>query len=282
MPNVLRELRSLTGVAANSTVTAKLPVKNRRYDFIALRISDGALALTDSDLASRVKDIRLIADGVKLIDVSATFLLRLSAFYGLRKFSHMILIPLARYEFNTTEEARAFGIGTQNLGNLTLEIDLGAFTNSPSVEVYYWAAPSQEPLGRHIRMKRTVYGSAISTGDLQINDYLDTLRPQGREVGLVGMHFNSRFFDEFSLKTDGQELIGHRVLNAYEQMVLVETDRMASRYFDSAWAQFDFALGSVTNILNLTGVGLLEMEFAAHTAVPGGISIFSETMHSTL
>lgn len=277
----LREVHSSTAVGPNSKLIYKLETGNLRYDYLSFHLDDQAYwavnnptYYTEDQIADLLGNVRVIADGIVLIDVPAKYFYMAKNFYGHRQTVGRLFIPFFRAEMRDIIAERAYGLTTGDIKNLTVELDVKGFM-SLDATLSAMVAPDNRPLGKHFRIQHHSYGATINAGIHKITD----LPILGAGKALGALHFDCpRFFEKFKINLGGAELIntpGGFV--DYEDSVWARTLFANSRYTQTDYTMIDIMCGRASDLVSLD-VSSMVIELDV-TSTANGFGIISEVRY---
>jgi hypothetical protein len=284
MTAITREIHSSNAVSPNSTIIYRLPTRDVRYDALYINIVDqaymtanGGNSYTQEDFEAKFGNVRVIADGVRLVDVPAKYFFRAKNFYGHRLHNDHLAINFFRPEMRDIVAERAYGLTTGDIANLTVEIDVKDF-QSMKMTMLAMVEPDTRPLGKHFRILRHSYGTNLQEGWHTISD----LPIVGSGKKLAALHFDQpQFFGIFKIKVNDRVYIDAPTgLASYENTMYARTMHAASRFPQTDYQMIDIACGRASDMLPLN-VSSFQIELFVQQET-AGFGIITEVLHEGL
>lgn len=172
MTRPLKRMPTPLGVGAGQTASCNLPL-GLTYDRLYIRLNvDVATVATDvaqADWATYINEVRLMVDGDAKIEMSASALVAMNAYYGQSMVDGVLPLFLSRPWMRTINGEDQTGYGTMGgISTLSLELDLKDGITINSLEVY--ASQSDgKPFGPHLRVQKITRNQGV-TGEAQISE----------------------------------------------------------------------------------------------------------------
>lgn len=159
----------MNSVAAGSTATLALP-KGLTYAQLILSVTNAAAAASRATFASIINEIRVIVDNKVKRRLSGSELNNINAYrgYDTNLPNGGFVIAFERPEMRTQEQETLLGLGTMDVANISIEIDIDASATSPAIDVY---AVHTDPslLGAHTVIDKKTYNFS-GAGEHEITD----------------------------------------------------------------------------------------------------------------
>lgn len=147
---------SLTGVSSNNLATRDIPKGGTIYDAYLYCVQPAGTPVTVANMKTEIQRIRLRIDGDLIIDATPTFLLDLQKYFGDREGAGNVdgVIPLhfASMILNNPASVALYALGTQNIDNITVEVQCGTLTTTARIELYTSRSDEKRNLGLHHRI----------------------------------------------------------------------------------------------------------------------------------
>lgn len=272
MPIITQKLASFAAVDPGSTASVKLPV-TVTYAAIDIQIKhDGAL-MSLADMKTKIKRIRLMIDGHALWNMTGKTMVEYNDFYGLNAADGLGILSLvfaAGYLDNPSNED-ALALGTADLTNVTIEIELAADIVAPVLEgtaqIYSGA---NTPVGRMIRLEDTHYSNS-GTGIFEIAD----LPVVGAGVGLKALHFTTDKIDTIEIKANQNTLFDMN--KQVNQSVLDRrTKRTMKRTPQAGYWHIDISANRLADLIATEG--FRDFRIKAKMTEAGSFAVIHETV----
>ena len=265
MPIITQKLASFNAVAPGSTASVKLPA-TVTYAAIDIEVKHGGALMSLADMKTKIKRVRLMIEGHALWNMTGKTLVERNAFYGLNAADGLGILSLVFAEgyLDNPSNEDALALGTADLTNVTIEIELAADIVAPVLEgtaqIYSGA---NTPVGRMIRLEDTHY-SAGGAGIFQISD----LPVVGAGVGLKALHFTTDKIDHVEIK--GNTVILYEMNKQVNQAVLDRrTQRTMKRTPQAGYWHLDIAANRLADMIATEGFRDFRLKL---TMSEGGVS----------
>jgi hypothetical protein len=267
MPIITQKLASFNAVAPGSVASLSVPTTTT-YAAIDIQIKHGAgsALMTLADMKTLINNVRVMIDGNAAWNITGKNLIELNAFYNQNGPDGILALNFAQGYLDNPANEDALALGTADVGNVTLEIELDATVVSPKMEatasVYSGA---NRPIGQFLKLEDTHY-AATGVGKFEIPD----LPVVGMGVGLKALHFTTDQIDTVEIKGNGNIL---SEVNGTVNTAVMDrrTRRTVGRTEQSGYFHVDIAANRLNDVI---GTGAfrdfrvkLEMLAAANFAV---------------
>lgn len=248
---LLDDLPSFSAVAAGETANLSIPV-TATYAAIHIehRHGAGSALATKAEIAANLGAIRLVVDGTVLWNITAANLIKLNDYYKFIWEDGVLSLVFSRPYFEDVLAQDNFALGTADIRNATLEVEIKSGVVSPGLKAWaeVFSKPNM-PLGQFIKIEDTHYGAGASAGVRELSD----LPVVGNELGLKALHFTTADISGVEIKANG------RVLHdATKEVVKVSQNIGAYKTTGRAWQagmyHLDFAGNRYSEILETTGL----------------------------
>lgn len=182
------KLADFQGVTASQTATAQVPV-GRAIHGVQIKPSTSGTYATVAQIKAQLGEVRFIIDGEVIIKATATFLMQLQEYYGANRgdtnTDGVLKIDFARTYMNQPGDQEVFALGTANVRNITIEVDMAAtITNSNKLELFSNQAFPNFNVGNIITLRKYTQ-SFSATGYHEV----PTLRKSATDA-LAAMHIS--------------------------------------------------------------------------------------------
>lgn len=174
MTRPLKRMPTPLGVGAGQTASCNLPL-GLTYERLYIRLNvDVATVATDvalADWGTYINEIRVMVDGDAKIELTATALVALNAYYDQTKSMTPGVLPLflSRPWMRSILGEDQSGYGTMGgISTLSLEMDLKDGITINSLDVYA-SQSNGKPFGPHLRIQKITRNQGV-TGEAQISE----------------------------------------------------------------------------------------------------------------
>lgn len=203
MAIITQKLASFNAVAPGSVASLAIPT-TVTYAAIDVEIKHGAgsALMTLTEMKTLIKNVRLMVEGNAAWNITGKNLIEYNAFYNQNGPDGILALNFAQGYLDNPANEDALSLGTADVGNVTLEIELDATVVSPKLEatasVYSGA---NRPIGRFIKLEDTHY-AATGVGKFEIPD----LPVVGPGIELKALHFTTDQINTVEIKANGNIL----------------------------------------------------------------------------
>lgn len=278
--SLLRRLKepNMTGVAAVGKASGKVYTQGNIHNVYLRCLTSAGAELTRAQILNDISNIVVKINGEIYIDADATFLLDLQKYYGDQinagNVNGIIPIPFARKHLATFEERAVTAIGTGNIVDFSVEVQVIANAQLNQIEIY--TEIDNQPIrniGQHIRINKFTR-SFTSTGLQEIPDmpYLDE-----DSLGYMAMHVQTpgtAAVSKYTIKRNNVEIFVDSSPNL-NQVILQHSLRKPQ----SGYYHVDFSVAnSLIALLPTPGTRSLVKQITWITAAPGTFTIYTERM----
>jgi hypothetical protein len=158
-------------VAAGGTALLELP-RGMAYSAFYLLYSETGGVANDATFASDIDEIRFIVDNRVKMRITGTELTQQLAYDGISHPDGIFPIFFADPTTRTAAEEDGFEYGTQDVSNLSIEVDINSGATAPALSLYTARTPNRF-LGLHEVVDTKTY-SFTGSGEKEINDIVLT------------------------------------------------------------------------------------------------------------
>lgn len=278
--SLMRRLRepNMSGVAAVGKASGKVYTQGNIHNVYLRCLTSGGVELTRAQILNDISNIVVKINGEIYIDADATFLLDLQKFYGdcitAGNVNGIIPIPFARKHLATFQERSVTAIGTANVADFSIEVQVIANAQLNQIEIYT-EIDNQElrNIGQHIRINKFTRNFA-ATGLQEIADmpFLDE-----SAIGYMAMHFQtpgSAVVSKYTIKRNNVEIFTDSSPNL-NQVAL----QHAFRKPQTGYYHVDFSISNdLLGILPMPGTRSLVKQITWAAAAPNSFTIYAERM----
>lgn len=232
-----KKLPDATGVASNTVATAQIPSIGTIYALRYRFLTAAGVELTVATIKTECTRIVVRMDSKILIDSTPTFLFDRQLYYGgstgWTNTNGIVPYDFARSQLLFPAEKMQLALGTNNIGQMTVEFTMGAAITTAKIEVHALMTYESRPAGPHIRLHKFPQNFG-TTGDQEV-----TTLPRDPGTGYYALFIekSTGTIDKVTVYVDGNEVL--------DQVPTLVNTNVQAQYYRSAQAAYyvvDFGL----------------------------------------
>lgn len=238
MLNFKRKLNTFATVGVSQGATVSV-APGPTYQCFVLDYKRAGVAATEAQCKADITRVRIKINGTVRYECSGKHLIDcMNKYYGVGFTAGQLVIPLTRPWHKTIEGEENLGWGTKNVETMTIEVDIGATSVTPTLVGEAFFAPYARDLGQIIEVHEFTFQAAVG-GPLEIS----TLP---KSIGdLVALHFDSALATGVEVKInsvpaiEGDDLITKSILTWLSERTpqtdYLHVDALMRNRVDDAW-----------------------------------------------
>ena len=265
-----QKLGNVQNVGAGLTAIAGVP-RGVTYSSLNLVYREGAspAPATKATMQAAITGVRLLIDGEEFLNASAAEIIAVQDYYEIDYSDGVLPLIFERPKLITAIGRDVFMLGTADVRNIAIEIDVAAGRVNPSLELYgeYFPDPSNSVmLDDFIQLRRLELAGPSGNGFYDVDNL-----PRGPFL-MPAMHLSSANFDDIEVLVNNQHIVKSSRLM---QHALVQRH---DRTPQAGYTHIDFAYRDrVADALNIN-VGDFRLRVNMTTAAP--FTVLSELIRN--
>jgi len=279
-----RQGSSFNSVVQGNTATLEMPTGMYMYNRFFISYQKAGVNATSAEVFADILQVRVLVDGEAVHKYTPEQIRTVDNWHNRRNYDHHVVCSFTRPELRSFDASRILGLGTGNVKNLTVEVDLApdVLNVAPTLKLYANLEQSAAPMGEFVSIKS--HNVIIKTSGS--NFEYDDLPVTGSNKRLLGFHMLGAFqpADKVRVFFDDKKIVDLETNEAYQAYIAdlqadtIQTGGRNSQGLET-YRHIEFYRNALSQapIMDM-GVFRLEIE----TAIAAGVAVptITEVVHN--